>query len=535
MKQVAIISPLEESFPLDLSSYKFLSPRYGSVAVASYLAAHGYRARVFCEHSHGAIDWDYVGKADYVAFSILSFCASRAYRLTEKVRSINDSPIIYGGNHASVQPSECAAHADYVVRKEGEATILDLLRKLDAGDDVASVPGISYRCADGEVRHNPNRPFMDDLNVVTDFSLVHDFGPMTWRRNLKDLASNFVPHVNLPFVMASRGCPYNCRFCFTTRELGKEYRLRAPEVVTEEIQSIVRLTRSRVVFFADADLLIHREHASRLLELMAQRFRGELEFIIFSRVQVAEDEEMQALLKRANVVTLCIGTETTREETLKEYGKRIDLEVQKEGFKRLRKAGFNVYTSFIFGGEEDTERQIEEAVDFALDSGVQGIGLHPLYDFPGQADLPGGVQMIDDSRFIHHDWRFFNGNFVVYYPNRMRPSRLQKAIQDGYINFYDRCKDSLYQYRPVFLTYRRYMQWLASKEEGLYTSTEELREELIHSNRPQDTKVVPIDTRGLSVKGHALWVMLRNLVRPASWRALRHYGGSSGRLPTVGE
>lgn len=524
MKQVAIISPLERALPLDLSSYKFLSPRYGSVAVASHLAANGYETRLFCEHSQGRIDWDYVRGSDYVAFSLLSFCAYKGYDLIRRVRSITRAPVIIGGNHASVQPEECAHHADYVVRNEGEATMLALLKALDRGGDASCVDGISLLGPDGSVVHNPNRTFMEDLDTVTDFSMVEGFGAMTLGRRILDLAGHFVPHVNLPFVMASRGCPYRCKFCFTRREFGGRYRRRDPDIVMEEIERVVSLTRSRAVWFADADFLLNREYAASLLERMAARFGNGVEFIIFCRVSVADDPEIQDLLKRAGVTMLCIGTESTNPKTLTQFDKEINLDELADGFKKLRDAGFKVGTSFIFGGEEDTIQQVEDAVDFALRSGVHAIGLHPLFDFPGQKRLPGGEQSIDDPRFIHNDWRFFNGNFVVFFPKRMRPSELQRAICDGYIRFYRSQRESLYQYRPVFLTVDKYIPYLESEERDLYTSSWELMEERLKDRNPASIKIVPADLGGISIYPYAASVLLNNLMRPAAWRALFRYG-----------
>ena len=505
-----------------------MCPRYGSVAVASHLAANGYSTRVFCEHSHGPIDWDYVRRSDYVAFSLLSFCAYRGYDLIRRVRSITGAPVIIGGNHASIQPGECARHADYVIRNEGEATMLALLRALDQGLDGSRVAGISRLGPDGTVVHNPNRDFMEDLDTVTDFSTVAGFGAMTPGRRIRDVARHVVPHVNLPFVMASRGCPYRCKFCVTGRELGRRHRRRNPDVVMEEIERVLGLTRSRVVWFADADFLLNREHAVSLLERMAARFGSRVEFFIFCRASVADDPVIQGLLKKAGVTTLCIGTESTNPETLAQFGKEISLDELAEGFRKLRAAGFKIGTSFIFGGEEDTLRQVGQAVDFALRSGVHAIGLHTLYGFPGQRRLPGGEQVIEDDRFIHNDWRFFNGNFSVFFPRRMRPSELQRAMRSGYHRFYRAQRGILYDYRPIFLTFDRYIPYLESAERGLYTPSGELVEERLNDRSPASVKRIPVDFSRIPIYSYAASVLIRNLLRPAAWRAVLRYGVNSG-------
>jgi len=72
-----------------------------------------------------------------------------------------DTPIIIGGPHVTYQDEQCLAETpaiDIVVRGEGEWTALELLRALDAGADLASVMGITWRAPDGHIVFNRMRP-----------------------------------------------------------------------------------------------------------------------------------------------------------------------------------------------------------------------------------------------------------------------------------------------------------------------------------------------------------------------------------------
>ncbi|MHC4179346.1 MAG: cobalamin-dependent protein, partial [Planctomycetota bacterium] len=148
MKRIAIISPLEEHPPLEGFSRIVNLPRYGTTCIATVLRDAGYEVRAFSEFVRCEVDWDYVFSADYVCFSLLSFCSHRGYDMADRIRTKTSVPIVFGGSHPSVLPTDCLGHCDYVVRNEGEGTILELLGALERGAGVEDILGISYRSGD---------------------------------------------------------------------------------------------------------------------------------------------------------------------------------------------------------------------------------------------------------------------------------------------------------------------------------------------------------------------------------------------------
>ena len=171
--RIALITPIEDDIPVQVSAYKAWMPRYGSVAVAQALKDAGYEIRHYCEHSGSIIDWDYVYSCDYVCFSLMTFCAYRGYRQANRVRDNSKAPIIFGGCHATVAPEDCLNHCDFVVRNEGEAAVLELLDALENDRDTVDIKGISFRDAAGVYHHNPDHdiPACDGQPV---------FWPLSW-------------------------------------------------------------------------------------------------------------------------------------------------------------------------------------------------------------------------------------------------------------------------------------------------------------------------------------------------------------------
>ncbi|MEM2135624.1 MAG: cobalamin-dependent protein [Candidatus Jordarchaeaceae archaeon] len=113
---------------------------------------------------------------------------------------------VMGGCHVSFWDEEClneAPYVDVIVRKEGEYTLLDLVK----GRDFKDILGITYR-EDGEIVVNPDRPFIQNLDEL----------PFP-ARHLLPLAKYHAYKVGASMITA-RGCPYHCIFCVGHKMVG---------------------------------------------------------------------------------------------------------------------------------------------------------------------------------------------------------------------------------------------------------------------------------------------------------------------------
>src|SRR5262247_4321617 len=105
-------------------------PRLGSVLLGTIMRAKGYDVRVYIEDIHD-LDMNEVLSADLVAISAITSTAPQAYRLADKVRGAGAIAVL-GGTHVSFLPEEALAHADFVVRGEGEFAFQELVDAIQA-------------------------------------------------------------------------------------------------------------------------------------------------------------------------------------------------------------------------------------------------------------------------------------------------------------------------------------------------------------------------------------------------------------------
>src|SRR5262249_25556169 len=115
-------------------------------------------------------------------------------------------PIVWGGYFASLYASAClnAPYVDFVVRGQGEDTVLDFLREFGSGRKYRDVQGLSWTDQFGLHVHNPTRP----LKSPGEFPWLpyHRLDPAKYILPTF-LGSRTAVH------QASIGCPFRCNFC----------------------------------------------------------------------------------------------------------------------------------------------------------------------------------------------------------------------------------------------------------------------------------------------------------------------------------
>ena len=486
MAKIAIINPIVKYF--DRMSTNFIMPRYGTIAIATALKNAGHEVRAFSEFIRVEIDWQYVYEADYICFAVMTFSANRAYQLAKQIKSKKDVPIIFGGAHPTVLPGECLDFCDYVVRNEGEETIIQLIEGLENGSDVTGLRGISYRDNKGKDVHNENRAFMEDIDVPQDVSLMHDYDAVGERFYGKYAARHY-----MQVVQTSRGCPYNCKFCVAPKELGLKYRTKSIDVVLKDLANGVAYTKSPFFLLVDNEFTVKKIRTKALLKAIAEKFDDSLYLMVFARNEVGSEPEILELMYKAGVRLLFIGVESVNEETLKYFNKNQTLEKVANNVARIHDAGISTIGSTILGSDYDKPEYIRESSGFFISNGFAHAHFYSLYEIPTKQKILNLPQLFEDYRFIHHDWRFYTSGFVIHFPKYMKPSTLQKIIIENYRHFYSAENRSaekdalagtpysrlgfwLRMVVPEIRIQKKYISLLEEFEEGLYNQNEHLIE-----------------------------------------------------------
>jgi radical SAM superfamily enzyme YgiQ (UPF0313 family) len=323
-----------------------------------------------------------------------------------------------GGPHVTFMPDEALEHADFIIRGEGEQTLMAFIDAWEKGESFTGIPNLSYR-ENGQVIHNAVRPFVKDLDQIPfpDLSLLK-----LTRKGISRLRS--IP------VQTSRGCPFDCSFCSVTSMFGKKYRFRSTENIMEELRRYNE--RKNLIFFYDDNFTADRKRAKLLLEAMI-REGFKFKWTTQVRADVAKDLELVKLMKKAGCHTLYIGFESVNPESLKAMKKGQTVEEIAAAIKVLRKHRIGIHGMFVYGFDEDDWKTVKQTVKFAKRSKLNSTQFLILTPLPGSEFYD---KVSHENRIQFRDWALYDAHHVVFRPARLSLFDLQRAQIFSHKKFY---------------------------------------------------------------------------------------------------
>ncbi len=335
---------------------------------------------------------------------------------------------VLGGIHGTFMYPQVLAEApwiDAVVRGEGEQVLLDLVACVDRGDWMAerrAVKGIAYLDDSGEVVATPAAPPIADLDRITP-----DWGILDWSRY------TYIPtgtRVAIPNM--ARGCPFTCSFC-SQWKFWRDYRVRDPKKVVDEIEALVRDHQVGFFILADEEPTIHKKKFVAFCQEMIDRGLPEkVQWGINTRVtDILRDEALLPFYRKAGLVHISLGTEAAAQLKLDRFNKETTVAQNKRAIDLLRAAGIVSEAQFIVGLENETAETLEETYRMARDwnPDMANWAMYTPWPFSDLfQELGDKVEVFDFSKY----------NFVtpIMKPDAMDRATLLDRVMANYRRFY---------------------------------------------------------------------------------------------------
>ena len=457
----------------------FSHPGLAISIIGTVLKDAGYDVALYVDSIQTA-PWEELAKSDLVALTVNSACFRESYSLADRLRSEADCPVVFGGPHVTFLPEEALRHGDFVVRGEGEETILELVRAIEAGErDFSKINGLSWRDDEGRILHNPDRPLSQDIDIIPDQSLIVGFREFNRR-----LSQRLFPTGML--VSTSRGCPYRCTFCTIPQTSGTTMRYRSHDAVVADIRQQMALSGHSYIYFADDNFAAHRVKVKELLKRFVDEKLG-MRFSAQIRAGSTRDSEFMDLLKAAGCYLVFVGFESINDATLVEYqkGGRQNLELIESSVREFRKRSILIHGMFVVGSDEDQPGTAVRTARWAQEHRLDSLQMLPICPLPGtqllaRLESEGRVFKSWDSDLGGAYIPYGAGNYVLYEPTRMPAIDLQEELLEAYRRFYSLpnllragLKSRRYGIRPFFFRLlgrrlcrsaepeiRRHVEWL---------------------------------------------------------------------------
>jgi anaerobic magnesium-protoporphyrin IX monomethyl ester cyclase len=341
----------------------------------------------------------------YVATSGFTCNAYVCARVAEIAKKVNPEIVtIVGGLHFSQVPEESLSdfpEIDYIVRGEGEKTLVELIKTLQSGKKPVDVMGLSFS-HNGKIIHTQDRPLIENLDTLPypAYHLVENL--------IKNYHFTMMAGKNTIYMVmeGGRGCSHKCTFCTQWNHWNGVWRTKSPKRITDELEFLHEKYGGQFIWFADDNFDYKRRGKELLSALKPRKFTKDIMLFFQARTDdVANNPELVGQFREVGNYWVMMGVENHSKERLKEYKKGISVPDAYKAVKILNKNDIFSQSMFVIGSRQDTEESIEELRKFSLDLGSDFSIYTTLTPFPGTTYYNTALEngWIEDTNYANYD------------------------------------------------------------------------------------------------------------------------------------
>ncbi|MBQ9111277.1 MAG: B12-binding domain-containing radical SAM protein [Oscillospiraceae bacterium] len=334
---------------------------------------------------------DYDTRTDLVCITVESYTAKRSYRIAQRFRE-RGIPVVMGGYHVTLCPEEAAEYCDSVIAGNAESVWLEMLTDAKGG----TLKPL-YRGSVGAYDVQPDKSIFE--------------------------GKGYLP---VSLVETGRGCCHSCEFCSISRFYCSKYYCRDHALIVDDI----RKSKHRYTFLVDDNLVADRRNAMKLFEDITPlgiKWAGQ------GTLSMAKDENLLKTMKKSGCEIILIGFESLNKENLQQMNKSFNyaLGERDELVKRIHDAGIGIYATFVFGYDNDDERTIHDALEFAKKHNFYTAAFNHLLPFPNTALYD---RLKADNRLIYDKWWLADGyNYgeLAFHPKLVTAEKMSQLCRDA--------------------------------------------------------------------------------------------------------
>lgn len=366
-----------------------------------------------------------------------------------RVARARGAATILGGPHITLMPDDTLSRAevDFIARGEGEVTLVEFVRAIQANPDWRSaagaaretfgpILGLSYRDPSGRIVHNPPRPLAQDLDALP-LPAYHLF-KIDRYTNLQPLTDGLDPHARAYTLVTSRGCPYKCTYC-SKPITGSTWRARSVESVVAEWQMLVHEYHATEIGVTDDIWNLDLKRAKALCRALIDTGLNTVPWVTIHGMKVNHtDRELFDLMKKAGCKRVGFGVESGDEDILKRVIRKAQtLDQVRRAFRDAKAAGLQTMGFFIYGMPGETEETMEKTTRLALE-------LDPdLANFMMAAPYPGTElwnQIQREGKLYARTWSelAIHSDHAHFEIGALDPKLVERKWHEAYRRFYFR-------------------------------------------------------------------------------------------------
>ena len=259
---------------------------------------------------------------------------------------------------------------DFVAREEFDYTC----KEIAEGLPFDQVLGITFRLADGTIKHNAPRPMIENMDKLP-------FVAPVYKRDLT-IKNYFLGYLHHPYISfyTGRGCKSRCTFCLWPQTVGgHNYRTRSAESVIEEVKWIKEnMPEVKEIMFDDDTFTDLRPRAEEIA-----RGLGKLGVMWSCNAKANVPYSTLKIMKENGLHLLLVGYESGDDQILLNIKKGLRTETARRFSEDCRKLGIVVHGTFILGLPGETQETIAKTIAFAKEMNPHTLQVSLAAPYPG--------------------------------------------------------------------------------------------------------------------------------------------------------
>lgn len=334
----------------------------------------------------------------FVGITSTTVLFREASRLANLCKKMLDCTVIGGGPHASSFPESAIKEAGFDCIVVGEGDLV--LPRIVEGQELSSISGLYFRNQGkiiSTVRHEAIKN-LDDLPYpawhLYDISNYHTSELLT-RKNPAG------------WIETSRGCPWNCVYCNKSVH-GSKFRVKTPKRVVDEMEYMLKIGFKEIHIVDDC----FTTNIKRAIAICDKILKRNLKFPWAAVNGIRADRvtiELFNKMKKAGCYRISIGIESGNQEILDKINKKLTLDQIRKAVSVAHKAGIEVLGFFMLALPGETEKTMEDTIQFAKELDLDLAKLAITMPLPG---TPLFYELESKGLLLTKDWAKYN----VYLP-----------------------------------------------------------------------------------------------------------------------
>ena len=354
-------------------------------------------------------------------------------RTCEIAKTVNEDIVtIVGGIHFSFTPEESLQsfpEIDYIVRGEGELTVVDLIKTLENKGKISEVKGISYR-KNNKIVHNPGRPLIENLDILP-YPAYH-----LVEKNLRRYHFTMMAGRNTRYMIleGARGCEHQCSFCTQWNHWGNRWRTKSAKRIADEIEFLNETYGGVFLWFTDDNMKLNLRGKPLYNELRQRQCKDDIMLFFQARIDdIAQHPDLITKLREVGTYWILCGVETDSQEILTEYKKGIKTQDAYQAMKIMSQNDIFSQAMFVIGARRDTHESIERLREYSHELTPDIAIYTALTPFPGTIyyEIAKKNGWIEDTNYANYDMAH-----AIMPTESLTKKEVQEELWNCYRSFY---------------------------------------------------------------------------------------------------